>query len=156
VFNSKIDEGRKTLQTGKYKWQTYKEVYEVIQKVGSSIRSCGYRQEKKCGIYGANCAGWIISMEHLWLVLSFEMVRKFKPPLMKLLESSNIDLCFANQDEATELLRNGTYSQEQGRNAAAHKPGHSQSGEHSNAEAIHNFHIPSCVAIDDVIQVMKS
>ncbi|XLT65417.1 hypothetical protein HN873_021856 [Arachis hypogaea] len=33
------------------------------------------------------------------------MVRKFKPPLMKLLESSNIDLCFANQDEATELLR---------------------------------------------------
>ncbi|XLR37738.1 hypothetical protein S83_022398, partial [Arachis hypogaea] len=63
VFNSKIDEGRKTLQTGKYKWQTYKEVYEVIQKVGSSIRSCGYRQEKKCGIYGANCAGWIISME---------------------------------------------------------------------------------------------
>ncbi|XLR37739.1 hypothetical protein S83_022399, partial [Arachis hypogaea] len=50
------------------------------------------------------------------------------------------------------FIRNGTYSQEQGRNAAAHKPGHSQSGEHSNAEAIHNFHIPSCVAIDDVIQ----
>ncbi|XLU42345.1 hypothetical protein S245_037159, partial [Arachis hypogaea] len=48
----------------------------------------------KCGIYGANCPGWIISME---------MVRKFKPPLMKLLESDNIDLCFANQDEATEL-----------------------------------------------------
>ncbi|XLT65418.1 hypothetical protein HN873_021857 [Arachis hypogaea] len=51
--------------------------------------------------------------------------------------------------------RNGTYSQEQGRNAAAHKPGHSQSGEHSNAEAIHNFHIPSCVAIDDVIQGLE-
>ncbi|MED6192928.1 tyrosyl-DNA phosphodiesterase 1, variant 2 [Stylosanthes scabra] len=65
-------------------------------------------------------------------------------------------------------------SQEQGRNAAAHKPGHSQSGKYSNAEAIRNFHIPSdkipstfrllrvqqlppwantsCVAIDDVIQ----
>ncbi|KAL1355456.1 hypothetical protein HN51_007488 [Arachis hypogaea] len=69
---------------------------------------------------------------------------------------------------------NGTCSQEQGRNAAARKPGHSQSGEHSNAEAIRNFHIPSekipstfrllrvqqlppwantsCVATDDVIQ----
>ncbi|KAL4307462.1 hypothetical protein AHAS_Ahas16G0280700 [Arachis hypogaea] len=50
-------------QAGKYKWQTYKEVYEVIQKVGSSIHSCGYGQGMKCGIYGANCPGWIISME---------------------------------------------------------------------------------------------
>ncbi|KAK4722964.1 hypothetical protein R3W88_013197 [Solanum pinnatisectum] len=36
---------------------------------------------------------------------SFEMVRKFKSPLIELLESGNIDLCFANEDEATELLR---------------------------------------------------
>ncbi|XP_020974735.1 long chain acyl-CoA synthetase 5-like isoform X2 [Arachis ipaensis] len=50
-------------KAGRYKWQTYKEVYEVIQKVGSSIRSCGYGQVMKCGIYGANCPGWIISME---------------------------------------------------------------------------------------------
>ncbi|XLR39174.1 hypothetical protein S83_023834, partial [Arachis hypogaea] len=48
---------------GKYKWQTYKEVCEMIQKVGSFIRSCGYGQGVKCGIYGANCPGWIISME---------------------------------------------------------------------------------------------
>ncbi|KAJ1380006.1 Ribokinase-like [Sesbania bispinosa] len=33
------------------------------------------------------------------------MVRNFKQPLLKLLESGNIDLCFANEDEATELLR---------------------------------------------------
>ncbi|KAB1220661.1 hypothetical protein CJ030_MR3G009389 [Morella rubra] len=36
---------------------------------------------------------------------SFEMVRNFKSPLLQLLESGNIDLCFANEDEATELLR---------------------------------------------------
>ncbi|XP_051123720.1 uncharacterized protein LOC127246411 isoform X2 [Andrographis paniculata] len=36
---------------------------------------------------------------------SFEMVRKFRAPLVELLESGNIDLCFANEDEATELLR---------------------------------------------------
>lgn len=35
---------------------------------------------------------------------SFEMVRKFRLPLVQLLESGNIDLCFANEDEAKELL----------------------------------------------------
>ncbi|KAG4388364.1 hypothetical protein GLYMA_09G161200v4 [Glycine max] len=34
-----------------------------------------------------------------------KMVRNFKQPLLKILESGNIDLCFANEDEATELLR---------------------------------------------------
>ncbi|KAG5059822.1 hypothetical protein JHK87_000851 [Glycine soja] len=32
------------------------------------------------------------------------MVRNFKLPLLKLLESSNIDLCFAIEDEAAKLL----------------------------------------------------
>ncbi|KAL4364695.1 hypothetical protein AHAS_Ahas07G0031800 [Arachis hypogaea] len=152
--------------TGKYKWQTYKEVYEVIQKVGSSIRSCGYRQGRiiscslrlinmmpifrkrnahsyVCVCSGARAVEFIICHVEISIAFveekkipellktfpnaskflktlvagfeegllvsldlaSFEMVRKFKPPLMKLLESSNIDLCFANQDEATELLR---------------------------------------------------
>ncbi|KAI5656080.1 hypothetical protein M9H77_24873 [Catharanthus roseus] len=36
---------------------------------------------------------------------SFEMVRKFRVQLLQLLESGNIDLCFANEDEAIELLR---------------------------------------------------
>lgn len=34
-----------------------------------------------------------------------QMVRNYKSPLLQLLESGNIDLCFANEDEATELLR---------------------------------------------------
>ncbi|KAK7251418.1 hypothetical protein RIF29_34596 [Crotalaria pallida] len=48
---------------GKYKWQTYKEVYDLSLKVGDSIRTCGYGKGVKCGIYGANCPEWIISME---------------------------------------------------------------------------------------------
>ncbi|XP_050214562.1 uncharacterized protein LOC126665725 [Mercurialis annua] len=36
---------------------------------------------------------------------SFEMVRNFRQPLLELLESGDIDLCFANEDEAMELLR---------------------------------------------------
>jgi hypothetical protein len=40
------------------------------------------------------------------MVLNFvQMVRNFKLPLLQLLESGDIDLCFANEDEATELLR---------------------------------------------------
>lgn len=48
---------------GKYVWQTYKEVYDTVVKVGNSIRSCGIEQGGRCGIYGANCPEWIISMQ---------------------------------------------------------------------------------------------
>ncbi|KAL2318754.1 hypothetical protein Fmac_032630 [Flemingia macrophylla] len=47
--------------------------------------------------------GLLVSLD----LASFEMVRNFKQPLLELLESRNIDLCFANEDEATELLRGG-------------------------------------------------
>ncbi|KAF7810460.1 long chain acyl-CoA synthetase 4-like [Senna tora] len=50
-------------KAGKYIWQSYKEVYDVVMKVGNSIRSCGYGEGVKCGIYGANCPEWIMSME---------------------------------------------------------------------------------------------
>ncbi|KAL2493896.1 pfkB-like carbohydrate kinase family protein [Forsythia ovata] len=36
---------------------------------------------------------------------SFEMVRKFRLPLLQFLERGSINLCFANEDEATKLLR---------------------------------------------------
>ncbi|RVW15815.1 Zinc finger BED domain-containing protein RICESLEEPER 2 [Vitis vinifera] len=36
---------------------------------------------------------------------SFEMVRNFRGPLLELLQSGDIDLCFANEDETRELLR---------------------------------------------------
>ncbi|KAF8380069.1 hypothetical protein HHK36_027539 [Tetracentron sinense] len=51
------------LKPGKYVWLTYKEVYDIVMKVGASIRSCGVEQGGRCGIYGANCPEWIMSME---------------------------------------------------------------------------------------------
>ncbi|GAQ87987.1 pfkB family carbohydrate kinase [Klebsormidium nitens] len=36
---------------------------------------------------------------------SFEVVRAFKPQLLALLQSRQVDLCFANEDEARELVR---------------------------------------------------
>ncbi|KAI3468613.1 hypothetical protein Pfo_025276 [Paulownia fortunei] len=48
---------------GKYLWMTYKEVYDIVLKVGNSIRSCGIEEGGRCGIYGANSPEWIMSME---------------------------------------------------------------------------------------------
>ncbi|CAA2996828.1 long chain acyl- synthetase 4-like [Olea europaea subsp. europaea] len=48
---------------GKYVWMTYNEVYDLVVKVGNSIRSCGIEEGDRCGIYGANCPEWIMSME---------------------------------------------------------------------------------------------
>ncbi|KAK6137291.1 hypothetical protein DH2020_028963 [Rehmannia glutinosa] len=48
---------------GKYLWMTYKEVYDIVMKVGNSIRSCGIEEGGRCGIYGANSPEWIMSME---------------------------------------------------------------------------------------------
>ncbi|XP_020584641.1 long chain acyl-CoA synthetase 4-like [Phalaenopsis equestris] len=50
-------------KAGKYAWLTYKEVYDIVMKVGTSLRSCGVEKGGRCGIYGANCPEWIISME---------------------------------------------------------------------------------------------
>nr|ABK94927.1 unknown [Populus trichocarpa] len=45
--------------------------------------------------------GLLVSLD----LASFEMVRNFRSSLQQLLESGDIDLCFANEDEAMELLR---------------------------------------------------
>ncbi|CAN8325718.1 unnamed protein product [Cochlearia groenlandica] len=58
--------GRREILEGKpgaYVWQTYQEVYDIVIKLGNSLRSCGVKEEAKCGIYGANSPEWIISME---------------------------------------------------------------------------------------------
>ncbi|KAF3328605.1 long chain acyl-CoA synthetase 4-like protein [Carex littledalei] len=50
-------------KAGEYVWQTYEEVYDTVIKVGTSMRGCGVSKGGRCGIYGANCPEWIISME---------------------------------------------------------------------------------------------
>nr|AJQ20633.1 Long-Chain Acyl-CoA Synthetase [Salvia miltiorrhiza] len=50
-------------EAGRYAWLTYKQVYDLVLTVGASIRSCGVTQGDKCGIYGANCTRWVVSMQ---------------------------------------------------------------------------------------------
>ncbi|KAL3652774.1 Long chain acyl-CoA synthetase 4 [Castilleja foliolosa] len=47
----------------KYVWMTYKDVYDIVLKVGNAIRCCGIEKGGRCGIYGANSSEWIMSME---------------------------------------------------------------------------------------------
>ncbi|KAH8515280.1 hypothetical protein H0E87_003935 [Populus deltoides] len=55
----------------------------------------------QAAIRTAKQEGLFVSLD----LASFEMVRNFRSPLLQLLESGDIDLCFANQDEAMALLR---------------------------------------------------
>ncbi|XP_058225634.1 long chain acyl-CoA synthetase 4-like isoform X1 [Rhododendron vialii] len=50
-------------KAGGYVWLTYEDVYDIVSKVGASIRSCGVKQGARCGIYGANCVKWVVSMQ---------------------------------------------------------------------------------------------
>ncbi|KAF2951490.1 hypothetical protein DAI22_01g266400 [Oryza sativa Japonica Group] len=50
-------------KAGAYVWKTYKEVFDLSTKIGNSIRSRGLAKGSRCGIYGANCPEWIITME---------------------------------------------------------------------------------------------
>ncbi|KAL1561920.1 Long chain acyl-CoA synthetase 4 [Salvia divinorum] len=50
-------------KVGRYVWLTYKQVYDLVLTVGASIRSFGVTQGDKCGIYGANCTRWVVSMQ---------------------------------------------------------------------------------------------
>lgn len=50
-------------EAGNYVWLTYKEVYDIVLKIGASIRSCGTIQGARCGIYGPNCTKWVVSMQ---------------------------------------------------------------------------------------------
>ncbi len=52
---------------------------------------------------------------------SFEVVRNFRPRLMRLLESGNVDLVFANEDEARELIK-GEEEEEENKDSTSSSP----------------------------------
>ncbi|CAD5180653.1 unnamed protein product [Musa acuminata subsp. malaccensis] len=58
-------------------------------------------EQIKAAIRIAKQEGVSVSMD----LASFEMVRDYRSHLIDLLESGSIDLCFANEDEAKELIR---------------------------------------------------
>ncbi|XP_072960785.1 uncharacterized protein [Typha angustifolia] len=70
------------------KWLVVRYAYFNLEQISAAIRIA--KQE-----------GVSVSMD----LASFEMVRDYRSHLIDLLETGNIDLCFANEDEARELIR---------------------------------------------------
>ncbi|KAJ7525288.1 hypothetical protein O6H91_17G044000 [Diphasiastrum complanatum] len=50
-------------KAGRYIWQTYKEVYDQVLQIGSAMRAVGMEPRDRCGVYGANCPEWMMTLE---------------------------------------------------------------------------------------------
>ncbi|KAB5564603.1 hypothetical protein DKX38_004657 [Salix brachista] len=95
-------------KAGKYVWQTYKQVYDVVIKVGNSIRSCGVEPGAKCGIYGSNSAEWIMSMEAcnahgLYCVPLYDTLGASAVEFI--ICHSEISIAFVEEKKISELLK---------------------------------------------------
>ncbi|KAF9689241.1 hypothetical protein SADUNF_Sadunf01G0071400 [Salix dunnii] len=95
-------------KAGKYVWQTYKQVYDMVVQVGNSIRSCGVEPGAKCGIYGANCAEWVMSMEAcnahgLYCVPLYDTLGA--DAVKFIICHSEISITFVEEKKITELLK---------------------------------------------------
>ncbi|KAJ4849497.1 Long chain acyl-CoA synthetase 4 [Turnera subulata] len=95
-------------KAGKYVWQTYKQVYDLVIKIGNSIRSCGLEPGGKCGIYGANCPEWVVSMEAcnahgLYCVPLYDTLGAGAVEFI--LCHAEVTLAFAEEKKISELLK---------------------------------------------------
>ncbi|KAF8053195.1 hypothetical protein N665_1449s0001 [Sinapis alba] len=93
---------------GKYVWQTYQEVYDIVIKLGNSLRSCGVEEQAKCGIYGANSPEWIISMEAcnahgLYCVPLYDTLGAGAVEFI--ITHSEVSIVFVEEKKISELLK---------------------------------------------------
>ncbi|CAN4075894.1 unnamed protein product [Withania somnifera] len=95
-------------QPGMYVWMTYKEVYDIVIKLGNSIRTCGVEKGGKCGIYGANCSEWIMSMEGcnahgLYCVPLYDTLGAGAVEFI--ISHAEVAIAFVEEKKITELLK---------------------------------------------------
>ncbi|KAJ3670910.1 hypothetical protein LUZ60_008336 [Juncus effusus] len=110
-FPNNIMLGRREIVDGKagqYVWKTYKEVYEIVLKLGASIRSCGVEKEGRCGIYGANCPEWVMAMEAcnahgIYCVPLYDTLGA--GAIEFILGHSEIEIVFVEEKKIGELLK---------------------------------------------------
>ncbi|KAJ7541084.1 hypothetical protein O6H91_10G045400 [Diphasiastrum complanatum] len=50
-------------KAGKYIWKTYQQVYDEVLHIGSAIRASGVEPNGRCGILGANCPEWMLTLQ---------------------------------------------------------------------------------------------
>lgn len=99
---------RNPAKAGVYEWLTYKQVYELVLKIGNAMRSLGYGPGEKCGIYGANCSEWVISMEAcnahgLYCVPLYDTLGA--GAIEFIICHSEISIAFVEEKKTSELLK---------------------------------------------------
>ncbi|KAL5541286.1 hypothetical protein UlMin_042508 [Ulmus minor] len=102
-------------KAGKYVWQSYKEVYDSVLKVGNAIRACGYGKGDKCGIYGANSPEWIVSMQAcnahgLYCVPLYDTLGAGAVEFI--INHAEVSIAFAEEKKIPELLKTLTNTSE--------------------------------------------
>uniref|UniRef100_A0A803PP00 Long-chain-fatty-acid--CoA ligase n=1 Tax=Cannabis sativa TaxID=3483 RepID=A0A803PP00_CANSA len=95
-------------KAGKYVWQTYKEVYDCVIKLGNAMHSCGFGEGDKCGIYGANCSEWIMSMQAcnahgLYCVPLYDTLGA--NAIEFVIKHAEVTIAFAEEKKLPELLK---------------------------------------------------
>ncbi|KAJ3683080.1 hypothetical protein LUZ60_013307 [Juncus effusus] len=95
-------------KAGDYTWLTYKEVYDISLKIGESIRSRGIHKEGKCGIYGANCPEWIITMEAcnahgVYCVPLYDSLGS--GAIQFIINHAELHIVFAEEKKITEVIK---------------------------------------------------
>lgn len=95
-------------KAGKYVWLTYGEVYDLVIKIGNAMRSCGFSEGNKCGIYGANCPEWMISMQAcnahaLYCVPLYDTLGAGAVEFI--INHSEVSIAFVEEKKIPELLK---------------------------------------------------
>uniref|UniRef100_A0A453F5H8 4-coumarate--CoA ligase n=1 Tax=Aegilops tauschii subsp. strangulata TaxID=200361 RepID=A0A453F5H8_AEGTS len=95
-------------KAGAYVWRTYKEVFDIANKIGNSIRSCGLTKGSRCGIYGANSPEWIITMEAcnahgVYCVPLYDTLGA--GAIEFILCHAEVEIAFAEEKKVAELLK---------------------------------------------------
>lgn len=95
-------------KAGKYVWQTYEEVYALVVKLGNAMRSCGFGEGDKCGIYGANSSEWIMSMQAcnahgLYCVPLYDTLGAGAVEFI--INHAEVSIAFVEENKISELLK---------------------------------------------------
>ncbi|GMH22646.1 hypothetical protein Nepgr_024489 [Nepenthes gracilis] len=95
-------------KVGKYVWLTYKEAYDTVIKLGKSIHNCGVGKGGRCGIYGANCPEWIMSMQAcnahgIFCVPLYDTLGAGAVEFI--IRHAEVSIAFVEEKKITELLK---------------------------------------------------
>ncbi|KAK4476346.1 hypothetical protein RD792_015495 [Penstemon davidsonii] len=103
-------------KAGPYVWLTYKEVHDTVLQVGASIRSRGVAQGGRCGILGANCSNWVISMQAcnahgLFCVPLYDTLGA--GAVQYIISHAQISIAFVEETKISEVLKSFPCSTEE-------------------------------------------